>query len=428
MGLLCGSAVFKKNEGKFSLLENGPYVPSDVERCAPILVSFDAMCRLTGLQGITERNYTSNVSNAWNVNGKRDREDDRPVFYPREIAMALFQPLQNFVKCHRHAHVTIAVMCDVKSDVPVEKSATQLQRTMSSSFRPYIIDIATQKVKITDEGLEIDDDPPIRIDMYAVMATRSIRPYLYQYFREWIMKHNWSESFTMVFDGDFPIVGHQAFEYVINPSEPTTEKVVEHSGTGEGEISAMVWALRMKDTHQVQVHSGDLDMLALSLIHGHKFTYDLKASLCDRYNFSYNDAIENIHKNGFIWQDIILGAIMLGTDFVTKKLVTFRANKESVFEGARSLRIIADTVDIMELVETDPEHMSVVLTAANNVFREDRKLATRSEVIDTNPFAIHIRIRRWVESRQREMQKYKVRVTEEGAKQLKFNLRYWTNL
>jgi hypothetical protein len=399
MGLFCGSSVFKKDGGKFGLLENNKYVCQSAER-VPVFLAFDAMCRLTGLRGVV---------------GKRPREEmeEDAKFYPSEIATALFAPLVEFVKCHPDTDVTIAVICDASTDVPIEKRATQIKRATSSSFHPYEIDTKTQHCEFVDAGLKVDDAPCMMIDMYSLMSTRTLRPYFYQYLRDWITKQVWAQKFTLIFDAEFPIGGHQAFTYAINPSCEVKEQSVPHSGTGEGEISAVVWGLRRKDTHFVQLHSGDLDMLGLTLIHGNKFKYDLKASLCGRYTISYREAVENLGKDGFLWQDVVLGAIMLGTDFVQKNLVTHRAGTEAVFEAARALRVIANTEDVIQIItNSDLFHLSSILTAANNVLKEEKKTKTGN---------VLQRITQWGGC----VSKNRVTITEEGRSQVQFNLKYW---
>jgi hypothetical protein len=323
-------------------------------------------------------------------------------------------------------------MCDASKDVPIEKKATQIKRMQSSSFSPYEFDHGTQKAHISEEGLIIDDKVPVLLDMFALMATRSLRIYLYEYFRNWIVHKKWTCKFTLIFDAEFPLIGHQAFRYEIEPGAIIKEESVVHSGTGEGEISALVWALRVKETHSVQLHSGDLDMLALVLLHGHRFKNDLKASLCSRYIFSYREARSEIESSGFTCEDVVLGAVMLGTDFVTKKLVSHRANTFSVFEAARSARLIYKTNDILELLdECDALLLSQMLTAANNVYREDiqaEKLGKTVKICTFSNPVIHHRIIHWIERRQQEMKKFRVNITDEGLMQIKFNINYWVNV
>jgi hypothetical protein len=267
--------------------------------------------------------------------------------------------------------------------------------------------------EISDTGLKIGDTPCVPIDMFSLMSTRPLRPLFYQYLRDWIARHAWPHKFTLIFDADFPVGGHQAFRYDINPGTPFKEHVVPHSGAGEGEISALIWALRMKETHMVQLHSGDLDMLALALIHGSKFKYDLKASLCGRYTISYREAVANLEKDWFIWQDVVLGAIMLGTDFVTKNLVTHRAGTDAVFEASRALRVIAKTDDVLSIItNSDLYHLGSILTAANNVPKEEKKTKTGN---------VQQRIIQWNGS----ISKNCVAVTEIGRCQVQFNLKYW---
>jgi hypothetical protein len=247
------------------------------------------------------------------------------------------------------------------------------------------------------------------------------------------MGHAWTHACVLVFDGEFPLLGHQAFSFDIQPGLPPVETLVENSGTGEGEISAMIWALRMKDSHRVQVHSGDLDMLALVLLHGDKFQYDLTAVLCGRYTFSYRAAVLDIQKRGFIWQDVVLGAILLGTDFVVKKLVTHRAGTWVAFEGARSVRIGSHTTCLLELVDAISRlTLGATLTAANNIAheRKGRGSPPGDTVSQTDccDLTIHRDIANWLQRRPGGLQPRNVEVTEEGFQQVKFNVRYWATL
>ena len=430
MGLLCGSATFTKPLGKFELLSIGQYVSMDTSSTVPVLLAMDAMCRLTGLQGRRDVPCSEEL----NKNGKRGLSCDRPVFPTHEIATAFFRPLLDFVKCHQHTQVTIAIMCDVCADVPLEKAPTQQKRARVGSYQPYAIDVTEQKVQITDQGIVVDGAEPMAIDMAALMSTRALRPYLYQYIRAWIPAHHWTHGFALIFDGEFPHLGHQAFVYEIQPGRRPVESVAEHSGTGEGEISAMIWALRMKDTHRVQLHSGDLDMLALALMHGDKFRYDLAAILCGRYTFSYRSALVDLQTRGFLWQDVILGAILLGTDFVMKKLVTHRAGTWAIFEGVRSMRITSQTTCLLELVNISRLTLGKTLTAANNIAHERKQLGNgspRGAVVSQTEHCdptIHRDIVDWLRRRPGGLQPRKVDVTEDGMRQVKFNVRYWTTL
>lgn len=404
MGLFCGSAMFCSEErGKFPILKRSRCVaPSDeeLELKVPIFISFDAMCRLTGLQGNRDREFgfARGSLREQKVNGKRSREDVdnqnvRPSYPTDELVEALFEPLLELVRYHDYTEVTIALICDASEDVPIEKMATQKSRASSTSFRPYAVDTKRQSVQICDEGLSIDCEKPFPIDMFSLMATRSLRPYLYRYFRTWIMKkQDWDCPLTLLFDAEFPEDGHMAYEYRITPNKFPTERCVQHSGTGEGEVSAMVWSLRFRDTHSVQLHSGDLDMLAIALLHGDKFKHDLKALLCSRFVFEYQFASHQLGTMGFSCFDIVLGSIMLGTDFVTKKLITHRANKHSVFEAARTVRTLMmdsggkeDFDPLTKLNRMTPKDVGTILTVAHRAFVEaDKKQKEKKNHMDNH--------------------------------------------
>jgi len=445
MGLFCGSRIFRKN-GKFYILKAEDVIyptEEDIEQKLPIFYGFDAMCRLTGLQGIGQpapmEPEQQLQASGWilghqasMVPNKKRKMDTTPLFTPNQIAEALFRPLITFVRCHPHADVTIGLMCDVSADVPKEKYAVQVKRTRSASARPYQVDLNAQKVAITTEGLCIDEKSPQPIDMYAMMATRPLRPHLYAFLRKWILTRKWKINFTLIFDADFPEVGHMAYQYNIKADQETEEVEVPHSQTGEGEISALVWGLRFKDTHLVQLHSGDLDMLALLLIHGHKFKHPVRGHLCGKYSIDYRHAVNVLKEQDFLWQDIVMGAIMLGTDYVVKKLVTHRANDHSVFEAARTWRLINNNNMLLDLaLNCDIHRVSDILTAANNVFREDRKMTKKGESLDLSQFpppVTHSRIAKRIQFNGWALQKFRVNLTEKGLAQILFNLRYWTQL
>jgi hypothetical protein len=430
MGLLCGSRVFRKG-GLFHILQDASVIfptESDLESRRPIFYAFDAMCKLTRLRGLGAPIVEApNIINRWFLPGfeppaKKHKEDPTKkclhTYKPSQIAEALFLPLEVFVACHPHANVTIGLMCDVRDEVPKEKHALQELRTRQSAVSPY--DVDGRPTCITNEGLIIGEDHPISIDMCALMATRSIRPQLYRYLRDWIMNHKWRNSFTLIFDADFPDIGHHAFSFEIHPNQVPIETTVVHSGTGEGEISALVWALRHRETHSVQLHSGDLDLLALMILHGHKFTFPVRAVLCEKHVANYSDIVQILESQQFSKDDLILGSIMLGTDFVSKKELTHRCNPRAVFDAVRTWRLLDPDANMLERIQKcDREYVSKVMTIANSIRKKDKCL-------EMTNVTIHAQIMQQLH--QQKSATNQVEITENGVAQLLFNLQYWTNL
>lgn len=432
MGLLCGSRVFRKGGLLNILRESDVIIPTqeDIESKRPIFYAFDAMCKLTGLRGIgppAGKNSSSGIDR-WILPGaKRACEEAPDVYSPRQIAESLFRPLEVFVACHPHTHVTIGLMCDVGSDVPKEKHALQKHRTRKSSVVPY--DVDGKSCEITDEGLVIGSQDPVLLNMYSLMATRSVRPQLYAYFRQWIQQHQWRNKFTLIFDADFPGLGHQAFSFDILPGVEPEEKVVDHSQTGEGEISALVWALRYRDTHFVQLHSGDLDLLVLMIIHGHKFKYPIRSVLCGRYVADYVEILAVLATHHLTKDDLVIGSMMLGTDFISKKELSHRAYSNSVFDAVRTWRLLSSDPPLLRIKNCNRQHLSEVMTVANNMHKNDIRWAKAGKtayVPDYPPPVMHSRI-----LKQMQMggcKKYRVEISLLGLQQLYFNMQYWTLL
>jgi hypothetical protein len=416
MGLLCGSKVFRKG-GIFNILKPQRVIfQNQLEKHLPIFYAVDVMCELTALRGIEECTV-STMLDKWLVPGTKRKSPDiscENSHRPCQLAEALFRPLEMFVRCHSHTSVTVGLMCDVQAKVPVEKHKLQRLRAQKRSVESY--DVNSQTCIITDDGLIIGDCLPQKVNMLKLMCTRSLRSELYRYLRAYLQKRVWSVDFTLIFDADFPVIGQTAFSYEIKSKEIPTETVIPHSDVGEGEISAMKWALRYKDTHSVQLHSGDLDMLALLLIHGHRFTYPVRALLCKRYVADYLNIKDILESKSFTLEDVIVGSLMLGTDFVSKKEVSHRCNPQVAFYTARSWRLISQVPVQQRLENCNLEKLSRILTCSNGVFKEKKETAT----------PVHSQIIRKLEVG--DYQKHKVYITPVGLDQLTFNYNYWMNL
>lgn len=384
MGLHAGSVVFIDF---LPILKQASFVPNDDGATTPVLLSWDVMSYITAskgcysvvpfaVPGITPP-FRANFSE--NKNGTLGNH-----------LCGLLVKIHTFVRCHTNRqNIRVVLVCDSSTLVPAEKKREQAKRSINrSGFQEGCV--MTPKGLVLDQGVETKLD-----NMYQFMGTREMRKNLYSYLYTLILAFPWSINFDLVLEAGFSH-GPCSFEFQLGP-QPARVQAVEHSGQGEGELGALKWAIKFAESHEVQLHSGDLDMLLLALIHGHKFKHDLHAVICNRYLFSYRDAVKCLEEKTLCVDTVVLASLMLGTDFVEKKQTTHRGGSVVVFNGVDDWKKSLDnSASFLEHFEnTSAAQWTTVLTNANQKLKKSTSASC------------------------------KIHTTELGLEQVRFNWNYW---
>lgn len=397
MGLHTGSETFRTY---LPILKNAAFVPeNDTSSTGPIFYGWDLMTHLTSAKG------SWNWVNLYSDFGTPDRYVENKFGTLGNILTSVLSELNTFVKCHTHREEIVVVLaCDSSSLVPPEKAREQAKRSRKQMGGTY-------------EGNELKQvlQGSYEVEMYKLMATRPLRKHVFEYLHHLVFRFPWSATFKLFFEAQFSEVGPRAYEYSIFPNEPVHFRLAEHSNKGEGEMGILAWAMKYKRTHEIQLHSGDLDVLALCLLHGDQFQFDLKALLCRRFIFSFENSLPVLSANGLCPETVVLASLFLGTDFVEKSQSSFRAGHQVVFEGVKLWKEYfyqESGTFAQNLEETSPETWSRIFTVSNQFLK-------RKKVIDES-------IRSPLFDPQHELQSFKVVTTQTGMEQIRFNWRYWT--
>lgn len=383
MGLHAGSAVFLDF---LPILQPASFVPNDDDVSTPVLMSWDVMSYLTASKGCYSVVPFAVPGN--NPPVRANFTENQKGTLGNHLC-GLLVNIDTFAKCHKNRqNIRVVLVCDSSTLVPAEKKREQAKRSANRTrFQEGCV--------VTPKGLVLDQGVETRLDnMYQFMGTREMRKNLYAYLYTLILAFPWSTDFDLVFEAGFSH-GPRSFEFQLGPQKPARVQAVEHSGQGEGELGALKWALKFAESHEVQLHSGDLDMLLLALIHGHKFQYDLKAVICNRYLFSYRDAAKCLADQNLCVYTVVLASLMLGTDFVEKKQTTHRGGSTAVFKAVDDWKKSLDnSASFWEHFEkTSAAQWTTVLTNANQKLKKSTSA--------------------------------KIQTTELGLAQVRFNWNYW---
>lgn len=310
-------------------------IPSAPYHVAPLVLCVDAMTHLRSLSGKEP------------VTG-----DTRPTYTykTQDLADTFLAKYETFAKAHARIFtggVTLCLVFDKAGAMPPEKHTLQKERVDRDKSEVYNIDPTTQSVHFVDTGMVVDGAPPVAINMTRLCLSRSLRPYFYTYLAERAAKRKWSTQVRLILDAEFadftnPTAPPRGCVRVLDVRSERIEQPTMHSfkpafAAGEGEVGAMLWGLEFSRSHHCQIWSGDSDMLALMILHGHRFVFSLTAVLSNRYLFRYRSAVQEMHAHGLTQEQFLLAAAVTGTDYTSsvKSLTLARVPDKLIWTSVR---------------------------------------------------------------------------------------------
>lgn len=284
---------------------------------------------------------------------KKLRGTDLPVdgeksFRADDIADSLLGNFERFASAHASrfsGKVTICLAFDKAGSIPPEKLELQSQRVAGSKTLPYEVDPASQKLRVVDAGLCIDGAAPVPIDMDRLCLTRPLRPFFYRYLAERAALRVWGLPLRLILDAEFSSVEGKPGDGVEDqvwtfdvPAKDSVARLVRAGPefrVGEGEITAVLWALRFRRTHHCQVWSGDSDLIPMLLLHGREFSFSLTSVLSQAYVFVFSEARKVLAKEGVTAETFLAAVSLIGTDYTKKKHGFHRVPTECIWAAAR---------------------------------------------------------------------------------------------
>jgi hypothetical protein len=308
----------------------GVCIPSSRDATPPLALFVDIMTALKKLRGSEEP-----------VDGDRSYRAD-------DLADSLLSHYERFAAAHASrfsGKVTVCLAFDKAGSIPPEKLELQAHRVATSKTKPYAADPAVQKIQIVDAGLSVDGAAPVPLDMDRLCLTRPLRPFFYRYLAERARTRLWRLPLRFILDAEFASASGlpgDALEDQVWTFDVACANCVaqlEQTGplfrVGEGEITAVLWALRFRRTHHCQVWSGDSDLLPMLLLHGHEFSFSLTSVLSNCYVFVYAEAMRQLKQAELTPETFLAAVAAIGTDYTRKKNGFHRVPTECIWAAAR---------------------------------------------------------------------------------------------
>jgi hypothetical protein len=295
---------------------------------------------------------------AFRVRANRNETISPRAFTARDLYAQLANDVLDLVTNFSLPLETTMVLCFDKGDIVVKaKQAVQTIRNQKRDLPPYSLQgIAEEKamtydcdgegvppgVCIVDKGLDLGDGQgPRQIVSTRLMQTRSLRKMWYAYLAEKFAADIRFLEIRLILDFD------SAHAHEITHGNLRLNRA-QAMPAGEGEVSAIGWALRLANTHRVQVRSGDSDLIALGLLHYDRFPFHPLMVVIHRprnvKNKQRSDGYLTLNtrafacrliRNGWTVMGFYLGLVANGTDFLPRALYLAGVRKNAVMHGCR---------------------------------------------------------------------------------------------
>lgn len=413
MGLKCGTSVLLQG-GWFPVLEpQQAFAPSNHHKC---LYMVDVMCGLTGLQA---------PRLPWNWG---DLDPDRIQYRPRLdfLLAGWFDHICQILRRNRDRDIVLGLVFDITQNVPSRKHLLQKQR---SDLSRDLYELPEECcIRFDARGLIINERELVPARMAACMATRWMRPALFRYIRDFLVAQQWPTSenevrilMDMEICTELPMKRGSASQrssaiYTCNNGALQHDDDLQVGAYGEAEVSVLAWGLHFAATHEVHLASGDLDIIPLAWLNGHRFQHGLVTWIGHKYVCSYRRALDmsrELHDTDL--RNIALGLMILGTDYIDKRQLCHGVGSNAALEAIRFLKRSDYAIE-----QDNGNLLGRTLHLVQTIVRRNKK--------------------EWADcktplSRDQLLQRYrniripaKCLVTAIGFEQLQWNLNYWTDV
>jgi hypothetical protein len=348
------------SEGEPSTSQGTLDYATPLHRNGKVAMAWDAMTFMTMLAAYhAPRRFVS--SETHNVFRARSNGME-PKVYPAYRAVDLYEALAREVlqmvgQVSQTCCVTFVLVFDKGEIVVQEKAVVQAARNSRRDLPPYTLAGLTDDesmahnggghglppgIRIVDAGIDLDGGGPVPIVSARLMQTRALRPLWYAYLASKFAEDKRFQHVRLLLDWCATAV-HEIRDgaVVIRPSLAVP--------VGEGEVAAMVWAVRFSQTHRVQVRSGDSDLIALGLLHFDRFKQFPLMVVIHRRRTSAKQPREEtfltlntrafaqrLTSSGWTPMGFVLGLVANGTDFLLRSTYLTRVRKVSVFQACRA--------------------------------------------------------------------------------------------
>lgn len=273
---------------------------------------------------------------------------------PRELIEAIAREVDFFARCVS-PNIDFIFILDDPNGVPKEKHDTQAKRSRQSKTIAY-----PPEAKIVEEGVQIaSTEQPERIDIQRLLATRRLRPAMWQYGRQHLHEAHvldprmgsavgpdttiffeWHESGPARYDFD-----EDAFQF--KPGVPQPQLMHKH---GEADISMMYWMERstQRKRHTL-LKTIDSDVYPISFLRmppvdplnprGITLQLQLRGNTECRNSFIDLRRLKKATMKRLKLTPISFAmfCILCGTDYVPKKLTTHEIGSAAILQGVQAL-------------------------------------------------------------------------------------------
>jgi hypothetical protein len=183
---------------------------------------------------------------------------------------------------------------------------------------------------------------------------------------------------------------------------------------GEDDVSMFEWALSLTDKAQLVLQSVDRDMLLLALLHADKFKNKVFLDFTDQKYQRYVDVQEMakaLVAAGWTVDAFVQTAMLAGTDFVEKKLIS---NMIGVYDMFAATKALLDRTKFTDLLFCDPRALTVWLRLLYSV-----KFGIKDELASVARLDMKAKdVLQFPDKSQ----------INKAKKQLTFNYHYWRSL
>lgn len=313
-----------------------------VQRGSPVAIIFDAMTCLFRLHPTATTFEVGSETYTTPRKSGIASQTTIATYAPADIYNVFAQKLLLMVSPYATKYdVTLVIVFDKSTLVVPEKADLQSKRTAATPIPPYPCpddkDILHTS-QFLDHGLVLDpkhNSDAINVHPRRIMCTRWLRPF-------------WFDYLTRCLSADSRFAGIELLvDYACDgPYELRNDAVIKRPELsvlcGEGEVAGMALCYMYAPTHHVQLWSGDSDVIALGLMHGHYISDTFVVTIMGVGGGTCQSMLparvgSDLRLQGWSMASLCLALMINGTDYIDKSKLLYYINTGCIMHAVRDV-------------------------------------------------------------------------------------------